>query len=689
MTWRRIGVLVLATAALGLPINHVSVYAVLLLVAVIVFTGEVTARSTSWIAALAIAVSAVFGQWLIAPPRIDEGHNVFLPDAQGIWARALPDDVYRSMAAQFDAIYPPAVRCQRGTAGCWRDSKPARTFAFSADGIFHRSDLSRAAARIDFSDPVWLRLGFANERQYNWHRPAPDVHRVDRDRRFYMGLHRWHFALPWFEMIRLPAAYAGGELCWRGELLWEEADGHFAPPLGNCRTISKADAGKRVFGIAIKPDTLAMHLSPPWRVRLLQFACKALALAAVVAIVTLLVRLSPQRMIVPVIFIGLAVLVIALDDASFLGGVRPFDGGDDGLFYDGVGREMLQKLLAGDIWGFLQGGENVFYYGGPGLRYFRAIEHVPFGESYLGYLTVVLSFPLLLWALLRRFVAEPWPLAATLVFVAVPVGALFGTTFYQYAQWAGRGFADPAAYIFFVAALCVLLRAGANFSAAFLAALLFAVAIFMKPIVAPAAAVMLGGAGLATLWHVQWRRLGGLVAGFLPVFSMALHNWVFGHVFVLFSANAGDSQLLVMPPSAYLAALSELAGGGPHLAQAGAQILHWLSGPAQSYATIPLNAAGLAVVVLVAVSRRFDPWLRLIAAAALAQQTVALFYDAAIARYHFLAWLLTMVVVVVWLHDVGLPWLQGRYPVLCKRAAVHPWRMRLASGLAWLQEWSA
>ena len=39
---------------------------------------------------------------------------------------------------------------------------------------------------------------------------------------------------------------------------------------------------------------------------------------------------------------------------------------------------------------------------------------------------------------------------------------------------------------------------------------------------------------------------------------MALHNWVFGHVFVLFSTNAGNADLLVMPPSAYVAAAREL-----------------------------------------------------------------------------------------------------------------------------------
>jgi hypothetical protein len=694
--WRKGAVLVLAVAAAGLPVNHVGSYALLVVVAIVAFTGTVSARPQAWLAAVAIVLVAVGGQWWLSPPRIDEGHNVFLPGAaDGALQRALPAQVYRHMADEFDAVYPPSVRCRAGSAGCWQGSHPARAFAFSADGIFHTSDLSRAVTSIDFSDPVWLHLGFVNERDYNWSTVAPDVRRADRDRRFYMGWRRWQLAMPWFELIRLPPAYVGGQLCWRGDLMWEAANGQFPLWHGDtCRSIEAADAGRRIFGIAIKPGTLAMTLTPPWRVRLQQFAAPALTLVATLGLIFVLVRVSARRALLPFILLGLAMLVIAIDDASFLGGMRPFDGGDDGLFYDGVGRRILQKLLAGDLWGFLQGGENVFYYGGPGLRYFRALEHVIFGESYLGYLTLVLLLPFLLYGLFNRFLPRRWSLAAIIVFTAVPAGALFGTTFFQYAQWAARGFADPTAYILFIAALVPLTLANEKFLPAFFAALLFALAIFMKPIVAPAAAVLLGGAGLAALWQRQWRRLAGLCIGFLPVFSMALHNWMFGHVFVLFSSNAQDSQLLVMPPAAYAAAARELVAlnfGGAHVARMAAQIVNWLSGPAQSYVTIPLNAAAMAALIYVYVvgCRRFDPWLRLIGAAALAQHSVALFYNSSIARYHYLAWLLTMLVVLVWLHEVGIDWLQRHYPELCRRIAVHPAAQRLASGLARLQELSA
>ena len=44
-------------------------------------------------------------------------------------------------------------------------------------------------------------------------------------------------------------------------------------------------------------------------------------------------------------------------------------------------------------------------------------------------------------------------------------------------------------------------------------------------------------------------------------------------------------------------------------------------------ATIPLNAAGVVILVYVVFrGRQFDPWLRLVGAAALAQHAVALFY---------------------------------------------------------------
>lgn len=684
----------LAVAVAGLPINDIAIYAALVLAALAIFTGVIRRDLKRWAAAAAVVVAAIGTQMALAPPRIDEGFNVFLPG--GALERDLPADVYRTMAAEFDRQYPAEKRCDPKVFGCWRNTgAPDRPYAFSADGIFHKSDLSRSVTRLDFSDPVWHRLGFINEMRFNWY-PVSDVQRARRDGRAWKGYDRWHLTMPWFTTIRLPAAYVGGQLCWSGDLLWEDAGERFtARQNGGCRAISPDDAGRRVVGVAIKPGTLSMHLEGPADVRLKQWLEPLIKVLAIAALVLLLVRLRPRRAAAPLL-LALAVAVIAIDDASFLGGVRPFDGGDDGMFYDSLGRDLLQKLLVGDWRGFLEGGESVFYYGGPALRYFRALEHIVFGDTFLGYLSLVLILPLIVLALFRRFLSSPsqspWPMTLALLFM-VPIGTLFGTSFIDYAKWAARGFADPMAYILFLAGLVPLLGAkesglGDRFWPAFFGALLVVIGVAMKPIIVVAAFVLLGGAWCWAAFGRQWWRLAGLSLGALPVFSMAWHNWAFGGRFVLFSSNAQDSNLLVMPPSAWAGALRELISfdfGSGLVHRAAMQVVGWLSGPAESAWTVPLNAAGVAMLIYVVVrGPRFDPWLRLIGAAALAQHLVAMFYVAT-PRYHFLTWFLTLLAAAAFMQQVGVPWLARRYPAAMARAQRILWPPRLAAAMASLE----
>ncbi|HET9716840.1 MAG TPA: hypothetical protein VFP60_11710 [Pseudolabrys sp.] len=692
--WCKLGVLLLAVSVIGLPINSIFAYALLLFVTFAICFGAVIVQPRNWIGAIALVALCVAGRLALSPPPIQEGHNVFLPSAA--LEGALPKDVYRQMLSEFDAQYPQSGRCSTEKFGCWRNSAPPDSlFAFSADSLWRGAEFSRLADGVNFSDPIWLRLGFVNDLRYNW-TSDHDVTRGKRDRRFWMGWRRWQLTMPWFEMIRLPAAYIGGELCWRGTVMSKSDNGKFSIwPASGCRRIQQTDADRPIFGIAIVPDSLAMHVLGPWHVRLRQVASKGVVLAGLGCLAAMLLQVRWRRMVLPSVLVAVSILTIGIADASFLGGVRPFDGGDDGLFYDGLGRELLQHLVQLDFVTFLRGGEDVFYYGGPGLRYFRAIEHVIFGESYFGYLTLVLLLPLLVFRLCRLFLPHPWSTALTLIFTATPIGVLFGTSFMQYAQLASRGFADPAAYILAIAGIVLIVSSDrdARFGRAFFGALLLVLGVFVKPIVAPSAAVLLAGAGLIAICSRQFRRVAGLALGSLPVFSMALHNWVFGHALVLFSANAADSNLLVMPPAAYAGVLRDavmLDFGGEYLVRFYSQVADWLSGPAESYATIPLNAAGVGILLYVVIcGRRFDWWLRLIGASALAQHMVAFFYTAATARYHLLTWFLTMLVVAVWFEKVGLAWFQRQCPAWSKQFVDHPLSRRLASGLARLQNLSS
>src|SRR6266516_63353 len=488
--WLKLAALLLVVAALGLPVNDLFRYALLVIATVLVVAGTVSARVAPWLAALAAVALCVLGQTLFAAPRIAEGHNVFLvedaevsahsresgnpgaaardpgspltrgrTDRGSALAAGLPRVAFRLMAAEFDATYPPARRCARTQVGCWRgQSFPEQTFAFSAAGIFDRAAYSRRVTGIDFSDPVRLRLGFINELSYNWNSQVSDVARAQRDRRSLAFLQPWTLTMPWFVMYRFPADFAGSALCWRGEVLWEGAGEMFTPVTHadmQCRTLTSDDIGRRIFGVAIAHD-LAMRLVPTWQVRLRQLVGPGLALIASAAVLALLVRVRARRLVLPFALIAATLLVVLLNDASFIGGVRPFDSGDDGLVYDGYARDILRRLVAGDVFGALQGGESVFYFT-PGLRYLRVAEHIFFGETYLGYLSLILLLPFLVFALTRRFLPLTWAIALTLMFAAIPVGVGFGSSLLQYVKWAARGFADPAAYILFLSGFVLLL----------------------------------------------------------------------------------------------------------------------------------------------------------------------------------------------------------------------------------------
>jgi hypothetical protein len=368
-----------------------------------------------------------------------------------------------------------------------------------------------------------------------------------------------------------------------------------------------------------------------------------------------------------------------------------------------------------------------------------------FGEAYLGYLSLILLLPFLVFALARRFLPLTWAIALTLIFAAIPVGVGFGSSLLQYVKWAARGFADPAAYVLFLAGFVLLLgrlgqgpgdrsaadaqpstviaglhpaihplrkkvftkamdprvksagdeeetnahhkrgheskKLACGFARAFGAGLLFALALFVRPNIAPAAGILLAGAGVMALW--QFRRVAGLVLGFAAVLGMALHNWVYGGALVLFTTSAGHPLLLTMPPSAYLAALAELAHldfAGEHVTRALRQIGGWLAGPSESVVMAPLNAAAIVILIRVALWKAADPWLRLTAAATLVQHGVALVY-AGSGRYYYLTWLLTLLVVAAWVHGEGLDLLRRRFPDFSERVAKHPARLALARGL--------
>ena len=671
----KLSAIALIVAVIGLPINHILNYTLLASAILLVVAGNVRLDGKRWLLAGAVALVSALATTHFAPPQIEEGENVFLTDVNKpdtVFKRELPPDVFKFMAAQFNKTYPLDKRCGQA-AGCWRRTiYPKRLFAFSADGIYDSPKFSRRVSQIDFADPTWLRLGFPNDLRYNWYWQNSDVRRGHHDMRPLSFFHRWRLMMPWFVMYVFPKQFVGSQFCWRGDVLWEQASGHFVHeghPRMSCQELRPRDTGRRIFGIAIRPESLAITLKPTTRIALLQTLHRLLMLGAVAAILLLLVRCPFDRIKLPLFLLALALILILLSDASLLGGFRYHDGGDDGLGYESYGRHIVQFLLAGDIFHALRGGADVFYFN-PGFRYFRAVERLIFGETNFGYVSLLLVMPLLAWNLFRRFLPPGWTLALTILFFITPVGLLFGSNYFLYIQNASRGYGGGAAAILFLGGLLLLIGGTAEgphrqrFGSAFFASLLMAIAVPMRPNIAPAVAILLGGAGLAALWWRQIRRLLGLCVGFLPIFLCAVHNWYYGGVLVLMSKNGTLPIVYTTHPSDFLQALSELVQlqiHGEHLHRVARSLFNILSGPREWLSMVPFHIAATAVLFRVALARRYDPWLRLTASSAIIGLSVGLFF-AISPRDVLVFWLLMTMIVAVWLCQEGLPFLSRQAP---------------------------
>ncbi len=694
---RRLAALCLVVASLGLPIDDLVAYALLVAAALVICTGTPAAAGSRWTAALALTVAVVAGHVLWPAPLIDEGHNIFLPGASAE-ASGLPAGVLEVMTRQFDARYPPDRRCDDKAKGCWRPDRTAKADGseFSADGIFqHQAYSHRAYSRrvtgIDFSDPVYLRLGVINELAYAWPDHSSDIMRFDRDRRSLNLFDRYRMTLPVYVVYRFPAAFAGSRLCWQGTVLWE-TDGEHFDDLGSaarqCRDITAADAGRRIYAISIAPGVrLGMTLAPNRAILLWRALAWGLTLAGAIGIVVLLVPIEPRRLALPVTLIALTLVLVVFVDAQFIGGFRPLDSGDDGLTYEGFARRIVRHLLAGDFTAAFKGEENVYYFS-PGLRYFRALERFLFGDTFLGYLSMILAFPLLVFALFRRFLTPRWALVIVLLFVATPVGTLFGSSLLSYVVWAGRGFADPFAFILLFAALVLVVPAQSGappgVPRVFAAGVLLAAATFCRPNLVLASAVIVGGAGIMWLWQRQLLRALALAAGFGALVVAPLHNYLFGHVLIPFTTSANLPQTLLMPPLDYARAALEIVTldfGGDHVKRALVQVGHWLSGPQDWLVTVPLHAFGIATLLRVGLfGSRFDPWLRLIALATLLQHGIGISYINFV-RYNLGTWLLTLLVAAAWLQDEGVAVLEKTMPRRCEAFRRNALVRRLAGGI--------
>ncbi len=640
---------------IGIPVTRILFFWLLFIATFLIITGEarLTIRRCMIIMFIVLGLSLI--KHVLPRPAIEEGHNVFVIKNNGeVLEHSLPSEVFVYMKNLFLKIYPQGESLV----------VPKKVFTFSADSVLSKPKYTRIVDNINFANLGQFRGGFANDTAYNWYGTS----QLKRE------------SMPFFVMYELSKASVGSSLCWRGHVLWETSPGHFQPLYQKtlaCRKITAQDAGKRIFGISVNndpqigfwdtlkiwknnwrqfirsgklphfsnnPEQLAMKLKLSVGFEVSYILKLIIIILALIAIVTLTVKIYWKPLALPALFIIIASLITMLYCPHFFGEYFINEGGEDGLTHATLGRNILQYAMRGNWKMVLMGGEDVFY-NTPGFRYFRALEKFVFGDTNFGYLIVILLLPYIWFGFMSLFIPARWAFWATVVFLFkfFPKSVFapsFGFSYFLYLMVARGGWPDTLGYTTFLAALWLMLKyypsRGASYLwHGFLANFLFSITVFMRPNFSITCLIIVLYFAIKLVRERRFKEMILTTLGFLPSLLPLLHNYWFGQK-ILFFTSAQDLAVY-MKPSQYLEAFRELIAfnfNGENYRRAIFHIQQMMAVWYRYFAIIPVVFA------------LFIKNLRFIALVCLSLHATNLFLGAVFFRYVFLAWALTIMVAI-------------------------------------------
>ncbi|MBI4633165.1 MAG: hypothetical protein HY742_04680 [Deltaproteobacteria bacterium] len=647
---------ILAVLLLGMPIVETGKMFVLLAGILILIHSGIIFEKRRLLWGMGIVVPILIIKSILPVAGIEEGHNIFLYLKEGeALQRSLPAAVFNDWRKEFDKTYPPVNPPYENNT--WRDDAskgalPDRTYAHSSDALWRSAKYSRKVDSISFTCLAEFRGGFANELKYNWWQGIPDRRKM-----------------PFFTMYEFSQRSVGCELFWRGVLFWEKPDGSYEKiihPALSGKKISSADVGRKayLFFLPEKTPVFPVFLRLNRTLAASRIGGHILSVLGILCLYVLMIRPRWRPLLIATAIVAISMILIYLSIA-FSGGkplgsyYTPHGGGDDGLLHESYGRQMAKALMVGNIGEALEGCEPAYWFT-PGMRYFRALEKIVFGDTNLGLTAFLSCLPWFVFLFVQRLCNTKWACLATFIFLFSPVSFSFA----QYIVCGLLGYAEPSGSGLFLLGFFLFLKSqprwGGQVSAwsAFIGGACLAGAVFLRPNYA-IAAVLLGTFFLyGALRDRHFRILVPAFVGLSLAFLMPIHNLYFGDQFYLIS-KSGATVSVTLSPMTYLHALGEWLTGhwqGTHLSPAIYQVKGWLWTPPVSQ--FPLHR-GISLFLLLRlltffitlyalfISPKRIPCLALLAWVALAAHLPMLFVFATPLRYDLLGWDLSMIVTIM------------------------------------------
>jgi hypothetical protein len=615
-------------AAIGLPLNTPEKFWAALACGLVLLASATKPAPWRYAAAAALVLAALVVKAALPHTQVEIAHNVYLPTSPERY-RDLPEAFRVALDAAFLRANPKSGWCdpageleRRGLAGnrpltsfetsyrvaqCWRNAiLPSRPFAFGGDAFFRDPPETRVAERLEITDSHSARIAAAYAFGATWYFWRENENRIPP---------------AWYVAITMPAELVGSRICSRGEVYWESERAWSSPAAAEtCKAVLPSHMGTRVWALETGADPrLALRLERSTALAALDLALRAMLAAALAGLVWLTLEPNWPRLGGAAAWCAASAVFVASAAPAFFTQPLTVATEHDALIYRGFGYDIAQAVAQGHWMDALRGGEGVFYFM-PGLRYFRAVELMLFGDTSFATLLVVGLLLPVLWHLALRVLDGHRGLAFFYVLASAPILT-------RLTSFAAKGYGEAAGFLALISGLSLFLGTGradegptrARATALWAAFALVSIGAWIRPNFA----LVVGVLALIFLRTLapgfRWRVSALVLSASLLLFAALLHNLYFGERLVWFTITVRGESLRV-DLADYAGMLGEWLSGS--LGEHGTRVAHQLSGWVLPLRWLVLLAA------LYLLLRRGPGWppARLVAAVCLALYVPFLFY---------------------------------------------------------------
>ncbi len=664
--------LVLITIFLYPIIDFKNFYLLIFLMTILIFS-EAKVK-LPYFKTITIIIIIFFLKFFQSNLYFHEGNNILILNnkSKNFYQNNLPENFFNFLDQEFK-FYEQNSKCSSDNEKCWRFFDPSflskkgspfyAKYSPSMNLDISEVKYSRKIKDLSINNIKSARISEINNLRYNYF--WGDKFDLVREN------------IPFYVKIEISKILLNSQLCWKGNIFWEGKNfsyNHIKHDAYKCKKITENDINKKIYGVGLgksgsydylnwlygdnyikendKLDTflnkneLILKLDKSVVLQVLDFTLFFFIFIASIIFINLLLKYNFKIYFYSILSTLLFLFLTYYSSQDLFFGFTIYTGGNDGLVYSSYANNMFHYLKEFKIAKFLMGVEGVFYFPSS-LRYFLTLFKFVFADTTYGYLTIGYILCLIITFLFIKLYGQLAGLIFAFLVIFTRVFEGYAASMVKLLKHINAGDAEPFAITLFFICLYLFIFIKENKNQDlnlmnFIFGFLSFITISLRPNYLPTSLLLF----LIHIYFLNYKKTKKPIIfstfGFCFILLIPLHNLYFGKTLVFLSSgyqhNTGASL------STYFSGILDIIQLNFYQSENIEKIIHqfnrWISPNELHYIIV--------IFLLLLIFRFKNNYMRIISSLAFSQHAVLLVFEPT-GRYSYLAWFLSLIVVMYFL----------------------------------------